>query len=280
MPSENDKHGATQTSGDKMASSPALTLDIDARGVAVITLNRPQLHNAFDDVLIAQLIEALQQAANHPGIRALLLAANGKSFSAGADLGWMRRMADASRDDNLQDAHQLSTLMETLDRFPAPTVAKVQGAAMGGGVGLVACCDIALVADSATFALSEVKLGLAPAVISPYVIAKIGASQARRYFVTAERFSARQALAIGLVHEVVEPGELDAAAAAMLATLLANGPCAMRAAKALVSSAAASQDPVALRAATTGVIADLRASEEGREGLRAFLEKSPPAWIG
>ena len=263
-----------------MTSSPALTLDIDARGVATITLNRPQLHNAFDDVLIAQLIYALQEAADHPGIRVLLLAAKGKSFSAGADLGWMRRMADASRADNLQDAHKLSTLMETLDRFPTPTVAKVQGAAMGGGVGLVACCDIALAADSAVFSLSEVKLGLAPAVISPYVIAKIGVAQARRYFVTAERFSARQAQAIGLVHEVIEPGGLEVATEAMLSILLANGPQAMRAAKALISSAAASQDAAALRATTAGVIADLRASEEGREGLRAFLEKSRPAWIG
>jgi methylglutaconyl-CoA hydratase len=150
---------------------------------------------------------------------------------------------------------------------------------MGGGVGLIACCDIALAADSATFALSEVKLGLAPAVISPYVIAKIGASQARRYFVTAERFPARRAQAIGLVHEVIESGGLDAAVAAMLTALLANGPQAMRAAKALVGAAADAQDAAALHAATAGVIADLRASEEGREGLRAFLEKSRPAWI-
>lgn len=259
-----------------MTGAPSLTLDIDQRGVAVLTLDRPQLHNAFDDALIAQLIEALQQAAAHPGIRVLLLASNGKSFSAGADLGWMRRMADASRADNLRDAQQLSLLMETLDRFPAPTVAKVQGAAMGGGVGLISCCDIALAADSAMFALSEVRLGLAPAVISPYVIAKIGASQARRYFVSAERFTARQALTIGLVHEVLAAGELDAAATAMLDTLLANGPQAMRAAKALVSATAASQDAAALHAANAGVIADLRASEEGREGLRAFLEKSRP----
>jgi methylglutaconyl-CoA hydratase len=262
-----------------MSSESHLVFDIDARGVATVTLNRPLQHNAFDDGLIAQLTATLQQAAADSGIRVLVLAANGKSFSAGADLNWMQRMAGASRADNLQDALQLSTLMETLDRFPAPTVAKVQGAAMGGGVGLIACCDIALVVDSAAFALSEVKLGLAPAVISPYVIAKIGASRARRYFVTAERFSAHQALAIGLVHEVVGPGELDAATAAMLTTLLANGPQAMRAAKALVGMASASRDLAALHATTAGVIADLRASEEGREGLRAFLEKSPPAWI-
>jgi methylglutaconyl-CoA hydratase len=262
-----------------MSSDSPLEFDIDARGVATVTLNRPERHNAFDDYLIAQLIETLQQAAADPGIRVLVLAAKGKSFSAGADLGWMQRMAEASRADNLQDALQLSALMEALDRFQAPTVAKVQGTAMGGGVGLIACCDIALVADSATFALSEVKLGLAPAVISPYVIAKVGASQARRYFVTAERFSARQALAIGLVHEVVASSELDSALAAMLTTLLANAPQAMRAAKALVGTAAASRDAGELRAITAGVIADLRASEEGREGLRAFLEKSPPAWL-
>ena len=260
-------------------SNPSLTLDIDRRGVATITLNRPEIHNAFDDVLILQLLDGLTQAAAHPGLRVLLLAANGKSFSAGADLGWMRRMADASRDDNLRDAQKLSELMDALNRFPAPTVARVQGAAMGGGVGLIACCDIVLAADNVMFALSEVRLGLAPAVISPYVIAKIGASQARRYFVTAERFSARQALAIGLVHEVVEQGVLDAATAAMLTTLLANGPQAMRAAKALVGLVAGSQDADVLQAATAGVIADLRASEEGREGLRAFLEKSQPTWI-
>jgi methylglutaconyl-CoA hydratase len=265
------------------ASAPALILTIDARGVATITLDRPQVHNAFDDELIAQLIAALQQAAADASVRLLVLAANGKSFSAGADLGWMRRMADAGRADNLQDAQQLSALMEALDRFPAPTIAKVQGAAMGGGVGLVACCDIVLAVESAAFALSEVKLGLAPAVISPYVIAKIGASQARRYFVSAERFSARQALAIGLVHEVVAPDGLEAATAAMINTLLANGPQAMRAAKALVAmvgtSGTTTQDRAALHSETAAVIADLRASDEGREGLRAFLEKSRPGWI-
>jgi methylglutaconyl-CoA hydratase len=265
------------------APAPALILTIDTRGVATITLDRPQIHNAFDDGLIAQLIAALQQAAADSNVRLLLLAANGKSFSAGADLGWMRRMADASRADNLQDARQLGVLMDVLDRFPAPTIARVQGAAMGGGVGLVACCDIALAADNAVFAFSEVKLGLAPAVISPYVVAKIGASQARRYFVSAERFSARQALAIGLLHEVVAAESLGAATEAMINTLLENAPQAMRAAKALVARAATSgvtaQDRAALHSETAAVIADLRASDEGREGLRAFLEKSRPAWL-
>ena len=265
-------------SGQSSKGDCSIAFEIDTRGVARITLNRPQQHNAFDDVLIAQLIELLQRAAADPGIRALVLAANGKSFSAGADLGWMRRMAGASLDDNLKDAHQLGTLMETLDRFPAPTIARIQGAAMGGGVGLISCCDIALASEDAAFALSEVKLGLAPAVISPYVIAKIGASHARRYFVSAERFSAHQARAVGLEHEVLVPNALDAAVDAMLIKLLENGPAAMRAAKMLVASVADSQDAAVLRAHTAGVIADLRASEEGREGLRAFLEKSKPAW--
>jgi methylglutaconyl-CoA hydratase len=271
------------TNATDPAPASALILTIDARGIATITLDRPQVHNAFDDQLIAQLIAALQQAAADTQVRLLVLAANGKSFSAGADLGWMRRMADASRADNLQDAQQLGALMEALDRFPAPSIAKVQGAAMGGGVGLLACCDIVLAVESASFAFSEVRLGLAPAVIGPYVIAKIGASQARRYFVSAERFSAQQALAIGLVHEVVALDGLDAATEAMVNTLLANGPQAMRAAKALVASVSTSgattQDRAALHNETAAVIADLRASDEGKDGLRAFLDKSRPGWL-
>lgn len=270
---------AAGPAGVPAAASQALLFHLDPRGVATITLNRANLHNAFDDALIEELIAALLRAAETPGLRVLVLASSGKSFSAGADLGWMRRMADADRNANLQDAHRLSALMQTLNEFPMPTIAKVQGTAMGGGVGLVACCDIALAADTAMFALSEVKLGLAPAVISPYVIAKIGASQARRYFVTAERFTADKAQAIGLVHEVVDADALDAAVEAMVGVLLANGPQAMRASKALVSHHAAAEDAAALRTVVAGVIADLRASDEGREGLRAFLQKSPPAWI-
>lgn len=257
----------------------AAQLDIDPRGVATITLNRPDVHNAFDDKLIAHLIELINQAKDHPDTRVLLLMSTGKSFSAGADLAWMRRMADASREDNLNDARKLALLMETLNSFPAPTVAKVQGAVMGGGVGLVSCCDIAIASDAAFFALSEVKLGLAPAAISPYVIAKIGVSQARRYFVSAERFSAIRAAAIGLVHEVVLATELDAKTATLIDTLLANGPQAMRAAKELVQVANPLQVTPELSAYTASVIADLRASDEGKEGLRAFLEKKSPSWI-
>ncbi|MCA1322923.1 enoyl-CoA hydratase-related protein [Herbaspirillum sp. alder98] len=256
----------------------AAQLDIDNRGVATILLNRPDVHNAFDDQLITHLIGLIAQAAADPRTRLLVLGSTGKSFSAGADLNWMRRMADAAREDNLNDARQLAQLMANLNDFPAPTVARVQGAAMGGGVGLVACCDIVIAAEPAFFALSEVKLGLAPAVISPYVIAKIGVSQARRYFVSGERFSALRATAIGLVHEVVLAAELDARTEQLIATLLANGPQAMRAAKQLVQTANPLQIEPALTDYTVAVIADLRASEEGREGLRAFLEKSAPAW--
>lgn len=257
----------------------AAQLDIDSRGVATILLNRPDVHNAFDDQLIAHLIALMAQAAADPRTRLLVLGSTGKSFSAGADLNWMRRMADASREDNLADARQLAQLMANLNDFPMPTVARVQGAAMGGGVGLVACCDIVVAAEPAFFSLSEVKLGLAPAVISPYVIAKIGVSQARRYFVSGERFSAIRAAAIGLVHEVVLPAELEARSEQLIATLLANGPHAMRAAKQLVHTANPLQIDTPLTEYTVGVIADLRASDEGREGLRAFLEKNAPAWV-
>ena len=257
----------------------AANLDIDGRGIATITLNRPDVHNAFDDKLIAHLIALITQAKDDVRTRVLLLASTGKSFSAGADLAWMRRMADASREDNLRDARNLALLMETLNSFPAPTVAKVQGAVMGGGVGLVSCCDIAIASEAAFFALSEVKLGLAPAAISPYVVAKMGVSQARRYFVSGERFSAIRAAAIGLVHEVVLAAELDAKIDHTLDVLLGNGPQAMRAAKQLVQVANPLKVSPELAQYTAGVIADLRASDEGKEGLRAFLEKSSPAWI-
>ncbi|MBO9536110.1 enoyl-CoA hydratase-related protein [Herbaspirillum sp.] len=257
----------------------AANLDIDNRGIATITLNRPDVHNAFDDKLITHLINLIKQAKEDPRTRVLLLASTGKSFSAGADLAWMRRMADASREDNLRDARNLALLMETLNSFPAPTVAKVQGAVMGGGVGLVSCCDIVVASEAAFFALSEVKLGLAPAAISPYVVAKMGVSQARRYFVSGERFTAARAADIGLVHEIVPAAELDAKVGQTLDILLANGPQAMRAAKQLAQVANPLKVTPELAEYTAGVIADLRASDEGKEGLRAFLEKSSPAWI-
>jgi len=257
----------------------AVDFDVDARGVATITLNRPEVHNAFDDVLIAHLIALIASARDNPAVKMLLLASTGKSFSAGADLEWMQRMAQASHRDNVRDAQQLSALMESLNNFPHPTLVKIQGNVMGGGVGLVACCDIAVASDQAWFALTEVKLGLAPAVISPYVIAKIGVSQARRYFVSAERFSAIRAAAIDLVHEVVMTDELDARVEQLIAALLANGTQAMQNAKELVQVANPLPCTATLRDYTTAMIATLRASEEGQEGLRAFLEKTRPNWI-
>jgi len=249
------------------------------QGVATLTLNRPELHNAFDDQLIAQLTHELQRVAALPEVRVVVLAANGKSFSAGADLNWMRRMADYSVEQNQHDARGLAQLMLTLDSLAKPTIAKVQGAAYGGGVGLVACCDIALAADSASFCLSEVKLGLIPAVISPYVVRAMGERQARRYFVTAERFSAHTAQAIGLVHEVVAAEQLDARLAQLLADLRINGPQAMVEAKNLAQSVARTPFDGLQIEDTAQRIARIRASAEGREGLSAFLNKRKPAWI-
>jgi methylglutaconyl-CoA hydratase len=248
--------------------------DIREDGVATVTLNRADVHNAFNDAVIADLTDALCRLGDDDKVRAVVLRAEGKSFSAGADLGWMQRMAGYRHAENLADAGALAELMRVLNFLPKPTVARVQGAAFGGGVGLVACCDIAIASDAAAFSLSEVRLGLIPAVISPYVVAAIGERAARRYFLTAERFDAAEALRIGLVHQVVPAGELDAAVDAILTRLSEGGPAAQRAAK------------VAHRPVDAGLIHDtaeriatIRASSEGREGLAGFLEKRKPAWM-
>lgn len=247
-------------------------------GMATVTLNRPQVHNAFSDAVIAELTRVLRDFGEQERVRAVILRANGKSFSAGADLGWMQRISSYSFEDNVADAMNLAELMRTLDRLPKPTIAAVQGAAFGGGVGLVACCDIAVAADTATFCLSEVKLGLIPAVISPYVVAAIGERAARRYFLTAERFSAVEAHRIGLVHEVV-PGQLfDQAVTGMAERLREGGPVAQAAAKDLVFAVARQPLGEAVVKDTARRIAETRASAEGREGLAAFLEKREPAW--
>lgn len=255
----------------------SLLTALDDRGVATLTLNRPEVHNAFDDVVIADLNAALDTYARHPDVRLLVLRAEGKSFSAGADLGWMKRMASYSREDNLADARELERLMRSLYEFPKPTVAVVQGAAYGGAVGLVSCCDIAIASESASFSLSEARLGLAPAVISPFVVAAMGARQASRYFLTAERFSAATARETGLVHDVVTAEALPEAQEKLLATLLANGPVALMACKALLRKVAAATSPE-IATYTTELIASLRTSQEGQEGLGAFFEKRPPAW--
>ncbi len=253
---------------------------IDDRGRASLTMNRPELHNAFDDAIISDLTDALRQLDDDPDVRVVVLAASGRSFSSGADLNWMRRMADYSREQNLADAEGLAELMRTLDTLSKPTIALVQGAAYGGGVGLVACCDIAIATVQASFCLSEVKLGLIPAVISPYVVAAIGSRAARRYFLSAETFDTGEAHRLGLVHVVVaDQQELAAEAERMVVRLLANGPGAMAAAKNLVAAVAGRHVDDALIADTAGRIADQRSSPEGREGLSAFLEKRRSAWV-
>jgi methylglutaconyl-CoA hydratase len=248
--------------------------------VARLRLNRPDLHNAFDAELIAALTTALTQLGSDADVRVVVLQGAGASFSAGADLNWMRGMASASEADNRNDALALARLLRTLDELPKPTIASVHGAAFGGGVGLVAACDIAIGVPEAKFGLTESKLGLLPAVISPYVIAAIGARQARRWFATAEIFDADEALRIGLLHEVVNATALDTAVQRQVDLLLKAGPIAAATAKSLVRRVAAGGDGDALDAANAGLIAKLRVSPEGQEGLGAFLDKRKPAWCG
>lgn len=256
----------------------ALICRVESNGVARLTLNRPEVHNAFNDALIAQMTESLNDLERDAQVRVVVLSSSGKSFSAGADLNWMRAMAGYGQAENLRDAAALGELMHRLDSLKKPTLALVQGAAFGGGVGLVACCDIAIAAQRATFCLSEVKLGLIPAVISPYVVAAMGPRAARRYFLTAERFSAEKALALGLVHEVVADDGLEAAADSIIADILTTGPLAVQEAKDLIASVASRPPDAGLRQETAERIARIRASEEGQEGLSAFLEKRTPSW--
>jgi methylglutaconyl-CoA hydratase len=237
------------------------------------------VHNAFDDDLIAELTHKLRDVDRNAAVRAVVLAARGKSFSAGADLNWMKRVSHYSEAENIRDAVALASLMRTLDAMGKPTIARVQGAAYGGGVGLVACCDIAVAGMGATFSLSEVRLGLIPAVISPYVAAAIGSRNARRYFLTAERFDAREALRIGLVHGAVEDADLDAAVERILSELLRGGPKAIAAAKDLIAHVTGRRIDQVLAEETAARIARIRVSPEGQEGISAFLEKRPAAWI-
>jgi methylglutaconyl-CoA hydratase len=258
--------------------SDQLVLQKIDKGVGRLTLNRPEVHNAFDDALIAQLTAALLALEADRRVRVVILAAAGKSFSAGADLAWMQRMAGYSEAENLEDARALAGLMSTLDRLAKPTVALVQGAAFGGGVGLVACCDIAIASQAASFCLSEVKLGLIPAVISPYIVAAIGPGAARRLILTAERFSAQQALQLGLVHEVVPADRLEETAERILEHLAQGGPRAQGEAKDLVLSLAGRPIDRGLVEETAQRIARIRVGEEAREGLAAFLEKRKAEW--
>ncbi len=251
---------------------------IEADGLATVTINRPEKHNAFDDNIIIELSTAFERVTASDA-RVMVLATEGKTFSAGADLGWMKRMASYSFEENLRDANALANMLKRLNTLPLPTIARVQGAAFGGGVGLVSCCDIAVATARASFCLSEVKIGMIPATISPYVINAIGERAARRYFTTAERFSAERAEQLGLVSEVVAEDQLDAAVSSLCQHLLANGPEAVKAAKQLVFDMSKRDINVDLIADSCKRIANIRASIEGQEGLTAFLEKRPAAWI-
>ena len=252
----------------------------DHGGVRRITLNRPQVHNAFDDGLIAELTAALEHAGEDGSVRAVVLTGEGASFSAGADLNWMRGMVGASEAENREDSLRLATLMRTLQYLTKPTIARVNGAAYGGGVGLVACCDIAIGVDTARFGLTEVKLGLVPAVISPYVIHAIGLRQARRLFVTGELFDATTALQIGLLHQCVPVEQLDDAVNATLDLLVKAGPVAQAEAKQLALRIAGADENSAAQIdrENAALIARLRVSAEGQEGLGAFLGKRAASW--
>ena len=272
-PSKTRRHPSPIT-----ASYTALTIEI-RNGIALLALSRPDVHNAFDETLIEELTSALRAIDGDDTVRAVVLLGAGRSFCAGADLNWMKRMAAYGRAENLADAKALATMLGTLNTLTKPTIARVHGAAYGGGVGLVACCDIAIAAQEATFSLSEAKLGLIPATISPYVIEAIGARMARRYFLTAERFDAAEAYRIGLVHDIVQAGELDNRINEVLGALVVAGPRAQAESKALIRAVANRPVGASVIADTAARIARVRATPEAKEGVAAFLGKRPAGWV-
>jgi methylglutaconyl-CoA hydratase len=261
-----------------VSASKKVLYTISDNGVATVTFNNADKHNAFDDVIIKTLTDIFNDIAKRDDIKVMVLAANGKSFSAGADLGWMKRMASYSYEDNLKDANALAQMLKALNFLPQTTIAKIQGAAFGGAVGLASCCDIVIASNKASFCLSEVKLGLIPATISPYVVNAIGLKASRRYFQTAERFFSNKAMQLGLVDEVVEADELTPAVDKMITTLLSNSPAAMRQAKQLAFDVAYQDINEQLLNDTSARIASIRVSNEGQEGLSAFFEKRSPSW--
>ena len=256
-------------------------LRVDRRdgGIVTLTLDRPSRKNAFDEALIGALIEQLDHLAGDPTLRALVITGAGTAFSAGGDLDLMRRAATLSEEENLAEARRIVAMLTALDRFPVPTIARVNGTAVGGGVGLVAACDIAIAAEHAVFAISEVRIGLLPSVVAPFIRRAIGERACRRYFFTAERFDAGTAERLGLVHEVAAGADLDDVVDGIVAELLRGGPEALVRAKALLLALREADEAAAARL-TTEAIAERRASSEGREGVTAFLEKRRPAWQG
>jgi methylglutaconyl-CoA hydratase len=249
------------------------------RGVGTVTLDRADVRNAFNDEVIAEITAVFLELAKRDEVRCIVLAGNGPAFCAGADLNWMKRMAGYTREENLVDASGLARMLEVIYRCPKPTIARVHGDTYAGGLGLVSACDIAVAVDTAQFCLSEVKLGLIPATISPYVIRAMGARASHRWFLTAERFSAAEAHRIGFVHEVVKAEELDAKVAAIAQALVQAGPEAVKACKKLLHDVAGHDITPALVQRTVEGIADIRASDEGREGVQSFLGKRKPGWL-
>jgi methylglutaconyl-CoA hydratase len=256
------------------------TLKVERRGDAAwVWMARPEVHNAFDETLIAELSEVFTVLDRDPTVRAIVLAGEGKSFSAGADLNWMKRQGEAPQDENLSDARKLASLFRTISTCATPTLARVHGAALGGGMGLAAACDICIASTQALFATSEVRLGIIPAAIGPYVVRAIGERHAYRYFQTAERISGERAREMGLAHEVTEPDALDAKVTEIVGALLAGGPAAQAAATDLIRAVAHRAVDDAVVEDTARRIAMLRAMPEAKEGLSAFLEKRPAAWV-
>jgi methylglutaconyl-CoA hydratase len=256
----------------------AVQLDI-ADGIATIWMNRPDRHNAFDETLIAELDDAFRRLDDDPHTRVIVLGGRGKSFSAGADLNWMRRAAGYTVEENLRDARALAATLRSIDRAHKPTIARIHGAALGGGTGLACACNVAIATTEASFATTEVKFGIVPATIGPYVVRAIGERNAYRYFLTAERFDANEARRIGMVHEVCAPDDLDGRVHAIASSLLVGGPRAQFAAKQLIRTLAhCAVDEVVIEE-TAQCIANLRATPEAKEGIAAFLEKRPPGWL-
>ena len=260
-----------------MGQYATIRVETDHRGVATVTMDRPEVRNAFDDTLIAELGKTASDLGQDDGVRVVVLTGAGRIFSAGADLNWMRSMKDWTFEENVADSTRMNAMFRALYDLPKPLIGRINGHALGGGTGLTAVCDIAIAVEQATFGFTEVVLGLAPAVISPYVVRKVGRSFARAAFVTGERFDARRAQAAGLVHEVTDADALDAAVAAAVDRCLLAGPAAAAAAKRLPDLALRPLDEAA--AETVRVIAGLRVSEEGQEGMSAFFEKRSPSWV-
>ena len=250
-----------------------------SHAVATVTLNRPEVRNAFNDEVIAELTAVFLELGTRPEVRCIVLAGNGPAFCAGADLHWMKRMADYTRDENVADAQELARMLRVLYECPKPTIARVHGDVYAGGTGLVAACDIAVSADTANYCLSETRLGLIPATISPYVIRAMGARAAHRWLLTAEKFGASEAHRIGFVHEVVQAGALDAKVGEIANALVNAGPSAVKASKALVQDVAEKDISASLVQRTVEGIADIRVSDEGREGIQSFLGKRKPNWL-